>query len=330
MSDVASISQTEAIVSSAQPTSYSVSNVDYRTDKDMLVISEKFYANLPSMNAIPAFSIKQFATWKDSIHSFLRGAYCLESLIDDDRELPPIQLESESLVDFQWRQSVFKRRDNALYLILDRSVTLGKELDPKFSALSTTIYKKSKSEGIFPGSVLFSELKLAVGGSHLHSRINLAIDAAALRMDKLGGEQSAFNKWRNIVDQMSSLDMDLEMLMKCLLIHGIGHVREHQSTMVSLASLSPEELRALSSQNILSRFLSSAEHAKGLRGPNPRDLALYTSAAESPRAPVKRGSAPGACFNCNKFGHIAAVCPDKKLRQSGDGSDKGTKRFKKT
>ena len=99
----------------------------------------------------------------------------------------PIKLDQETADDHLWRCSVFKRRDQALYLILDRSVNLGKDIDEKYSALSTSIHKKAKSDGTYPGSTLFNELQVAVGGSHLHSRIHAVIEAASLRMDRLGG-----------------------------------------------------------------------------------------------------------------------------------------------
>lgn len=332
MSDLTSTDQQNSVIKKAIGFSYS--NVNYKIDKEMLVISEKFYANLSSMNAIPPFQIKGFSSWKDSIHSFLRGTYMLEALIDEERELPPIQLESESTDDYEWRMSIFRKRDYALYLILDRSVTLGSVpalgLDPKFSALSTLIYKKSKTEGTYPGSILFSELQLAVGGSHLHSRINAVMEVASLRMERVGGEQATFNTWRHLSEQHSSLGIDIEMSLKCSLIHAVGHVREHQSTMVSLASLSPDELRALSAQDIISRFLSSAEHAKGLKGSSQKDLALYTSASDVPRAPVKRDKANGTvCFNCGKAGHISPRCPEPRVKRSAASENESSKRFKK-
>ena len=57
MSEVISSSQIDVIVGGIKPSAFSYSNVDYRSEKDMLVISEKFYANLFSMSAIPSFSV---------------------------------------------------------------------------------------------------------------------------------------------------------------------------------------------------------------------------------------------------------------------------------
>ena len=305
-------------------TTYSFANVDYQTDKDMLVIGEKFFQTLPSMSLIPPFSVKAFSVWKSAIHSFLRGCYCLESLIDEDRELYPTQLDTESIDDYKWRCSVFKRRDKALYLVLDRSITLGKDLDEKYSALSTAIFKKSKDEAFCPGAVLFTELQLAVGGSHLHSRIHAVIEAASLRMDRLGGEQAIFNKWKNVNDLFLNLGMDLEMLMKCLLINAVGHIREHQSTIVGLASLSPEQLKDLSPQDIISRFLSSAEHAKGIKGV-AKDLALFSHVGDSSKNEPKEIR----CFNCNKLGHMSKDCTKPRLKRPAESGGSAIKRVKK-
>jgi hypothetical protein len=202
---------------------------------------------------------------------------------------------------------------------------LGKDLDQKYSALSTSIYKKSRSDGTYPGSILFTDLQLAVGGSHLHSRINAVIEASSLRMDRVGGEQSTYNKWKNSWDLYQSLGMSADMIMKIILIHAIGHVREHQSTIVALASLSPDELREISPQDILQRFLSSAEHAKGLRGQNQKDLALYSNANEVPRADAN-GT---VCYNCGKLGHISPRCPNAKKKRPAAGDHVVTKKFKK-
>jgi hypothetical protein len=292
----------------AKASTYSRTNIDYLSkENSRLVVTDKFFSMLSSISTVPTFSVKNFASWKDSIRSFLRTSFGLESLISEFQELEPIQLDSESEVDYQERVQIFKRRDLALYLILDKSINSSKELDPKFSALSTRIYDQSLIDQSYPGILLYNGFESTIKGSHLHTRINLTHDLVHLRLESLGKEQNYFNEYKRLKDSMKSLFMDLDIITKSCLIKGLGSLKEHSTVMVSLASLNPTELAALTDEMILARFIASAEQNRGLKGSNA-NLALYAGSSDPTSGNPKMSNMK--CYNCNKYGHVSRDCPD--------------------
>ena len=126
------------------------------------------------------------------------------------------------------------------------------------------------------------------------------------------------------METLNSLQLDIPSLYRMFLIRAIGHVREHNSLMVSLAGLPPEELLVLPAETILARFLASAEHSRGIRGPDA-ESAMLSGPTKATEAFPKRKASEVSCFNCGKRGHMAAQCRSKKR----EGPASPSKRFKK-
>lgn len=291
----------------------SLVNMDYKSHEDRLAISKKFFDTLPGMTTVPMFTPERFNIWSELMISFLRGSHGLDTLIggEGDRELTPVRFRTESEEEHEERCDIFNQRNLALYLILDKAITANKEIDPKYRALASTIYKQAIMTGIAVGQTLYDELSKNVKGSPLHARINAINDLIKLKMDRLGQEQHLFNIWKRAVETLNSLQIDIQALYRMVLIGAIGHIREHNSVMVALASLPPHELIELSPEMILSRFLANAEHSKGLRGAEPANAMFAGAQKESDASALKR-KAGIKCYHCQKLGHFASECKSKK------------------
>ena len=296
---------------------YTLENRDYKSHEARLTISKKFYDMLPGMTTVPMFTPERFNIWSELLISFLRGSHGLDTLIggEGERELCPLRFVDETLEEFDFRCQTFDQRNLALYLIIDKAITANKEIDPKYRALASTVYKQGIMEGVAFGQTLYDELSKNVKGSPLHARINAINELIKLKMDKIGQEQHLFNIWKRAVETLNSLQIDVQALYRMILIGAIGHVREHNSVMVALATLPPHELIELTPEMILSRFLANAEHSKGLRGAEPAN-AMFAGAQKGPDASAQKRKAGIKCYHCQKLGHYASECRNKKDENS--------------
>ena len=298
--------------------------------EDRLVISKKFFEVFAGTTTVPPFTPQSFSVWKELLTSYLRGSYGLDTLIGDikERESKPERISGENEADFNWRLSVFGNRDLALYLIIDKAINTAKEVDPKYRSLATSIYRQAMMVGRPFGQELFDELSLVVKGSPLHSRINAINDLVKIKMEKLGQEQHVFNIWKRTVETLNSLQVDIHTLYRMILIRAIGHVREHNGVMVSLAGMPPQNLLDLSAETILARFLASAEHNKGLKGAETEANAMLAGTTFNTEANLKR-KVDVSCFNCGKQGHFASDCRSKPKTKPGSGGSGSGKKAKK-
>jgi hypothetical protein len=308
---------------------YSLSNMNYRLNEDRLVISKKFFEVFAATTTVPPFTPNNFSTWKDSLQSYLRQSYGMDTLINDgiEREILPVQVENESESEYQWRIATFRQRDLALYLVLDKAINTGKDIDPKYRSLATAVYRKAIIEGQPYGQVLFDELSMVVKGSPLHSRINSITELAKIKMDKTGSEQHIFNVWKRVVESLKSLQMDADALYKMFLIKAIGHTKEHQGVMVALASLPPQELLELPAETILARFLASAEHSRGLKGTEIENSSALFASTHVASDVARKRKADVVCYSCGKAGHYSSDCRSKTKASKPSGSDRSN--FKK-
>jgi hypothetical protein len=287
------------------------SNINYRNSNyTRLIVTDKFFDHIAGITTIPAFSVKRFSWWKDLMRSHLRTTFGLDNLIAEPREEEPIQLFDEDLNHFYDRLSIFRRRDYALYLVLDKSISSSKEIDlEKFISLSTKIHDScALSEG-YPGYSLYCSFETTIKGSHLHTRMNLAYELVTAKPSGLGKEQEFYNLFQRHRESIKSLGMDLDMLLKVVLIRGLGTIKEHHTLMVSLAAMDPNELMNLTEEDVLARFIASAEQNKRVR-PNDDVALLATSANQSSRR---------KCYNCGRMGHFSVNCTaPKRAIQDGE------------
>jgi hypothetical protein len=282
-------------------TGYSNSNINYLNDEFRFSIGAKFHQTLPSITSIPTFSPTRINDWKDRLRSWLRSCHSLDYLIRDVRESHPIQTEDEDDEHYSKRVAIFKARDRAFFLVLDKSLSGASNIDPKFLALSDQL---SLDESTAIGQKLYDGLMFLLKGSHLWSRIDTISSMVNLKLDKIGMEQKIFNDWKRESDLQQSLQLDLNKVQKLLLINALNHRKEHKTVMLQLAALSPEELFAMTPQAILERFLASAGHLNTKEGGEP--LALL---AEHGAPKRKLEGSTVTCFYCKQSGHYKSECP---------------------
>ena len=166
-----------------------------------MIVSDNVFENIAGVSTIPQFSVKKFSLWKDLIGSHLRTTFGLDSLIAE-----PNELEHKRLYDdqnyFEDRLRIFRRRDHALYLVLDKSISSSKEVEvdrlDKFISLSTKIYDDCNVSDGYPGVTLFASFETTIKGTHLHTRINLVTEMVSNRLSALGREQECFNQYSRI------------------------------------------------------------------------------------------------------------------------------------
>ena len=89
--------------------------------------------------------------------------------------------------------------------------------------------------------------------------------------------------------------------------------------MVSLASMDPKELSKLSDEDILARFIASAEQSRRV---HIDDVALVAHESDPLKTSVN-------CFKCGKKGHLSRDCRSKNVKTNGDNNFKMSKKFKK-
>ena len=292
---------------------YDCCNINYLEDEFRFTIGAKFHQTLPTMASIPPFSPTRVNDWKDKMRSWLRACHSLDYLIRESRESFPVQLDEENDQHYQKRVAIFKSRDRAFFLVLDKSISTGNNIDPKFLALADQL---SLDESSAIGQKLYDGLMFLLKGSHLWSRIDSLVIMSGLKLEKIGLEQQLYNNWKRESDLQSSLQLDLAKVQKLLLINSFSHRKEHKTVLLQLAALNAEELFALTPQAILERFLASAGHLKGKDLEEP--LALLAE-----QSPGKRKTASGiTCYFCKQMGHYKSECPKlaksksaKKLRK---------------
>jgi hypothetical protein len=295
-------------------------NINYRNSLyTRYIVTDKFFETIAGVTTIPTFSIKKFSTWKDLIRSHLRTSFALDKLIGDPQEVYPIQVLGEDNDHYFDRECIFRRRDEALYMILDKAISSSKEAEiDKFIALSTRIYEQcQKSDGL-AGVTLFTTFEQVIKGSPLHTRINLVYELLTRKPKGLGFEQEYYNEYIRDKQSLKSLLMDADAITKAALIRGLGTIKEHNTLMVSLASLEAAEFTALTDEEIFARFLASAEQNKRIKSVD--DVALITTSNESSKSFMK-------CHRCGRTGHLANACRSK--RSADANGDDSSKRVKK-
>jgi hypothetical protein len=291
---------------------FSFTNINYLMDEGRYDISVKFHQNLPTMSNIPPFTPTKVDDWKDKMKSYLRSCYSLDSMLRDQRESMPIMVELESVENYQKRVQIYKRRDRAFYLLLDKSLNGGHGLDPKYLALSEQLNNDENSDNI--GHRLFDGLLFLLKGSHLWARIDSINSMVQLKLTKIGEEQAIFNAWKREVDIQNSLQLDLVKSQKLQLIHSLNSRKEHKTVLLQFAAMTPEELFSLSPQQILDRFLASAGHLQGGKEVG-EPLALVAEVEKS----GKRKNDPSSliCYFCHQPGHMKSGCPKMKKHKIG-------------
>ena len=297
---------------------FSKSNINYRSpNSSRLIVTDKFFETIAGVSTIPQFSVKKFTLWKDLIRSHLRTTYGLDGLISEPKELEPIQLFDETPDYFQERLHIYRRRDHALYLILDKAISTSKEVEndrlDKFISLSTRIYDDCNSADGYPGITLFASFETTIKGTHLHTRMNLVSEMISNRLASLGKEQDCYNQFARIKSSIKSLNMDLDIFLRMCLIRSMGAIKEHNTLMVALASMDTVELLKLSDEDVLARFIASAEQNRRVRSD---DVALVAHESDTNPPPTK----PPKCFNCGRMGHLTRDCRSK--RQTPEQSSK--------
>lgn len=149
---------------------FSSSNINYLLDEARYSISVKFYQQLPSLNNIPIFTPSKLDDWKDRLKSYLRSCHSLDNMLREPREATPVMVDSESLMDFEKRSQIYRNRDRAFYLILDKSLSSAQNLDPKYLSLSEQLNNDEGNGNI--GHRLYDGIMFLVKGSHLYARID--------------------------------------------------------------------------------------------------------------------------------------------------------------
>ena len=232
-------------------------------DEVRFTIGAKFHQTLPSLSSIPPFSPTNFNEWKDKLRSWMRSCHSLDYLIRDVRESYPVRVDDEDLDQFNRRVDIFKARDRACYLVLDKSLSTSVKLDPKYLALSEKMSQDVSTES---GQQLFDGIVFLLKGSHLWARIDSLVSMSHFKLDNIGSEQSIYNNWKRESDLQNSLHLDVFMIQKLWLINALSTKKEHKTVMLQLAAMSPEELLNLTPQAILERFIASAGHLKSKDG----------------------------------------------------------------
>jgi hypothetical protein len=121
------------------------------------------------------------------------------------------------------------------------------------------------------------------------------------------------------------MQLDLSKIQKIMLINSLNHRQEHKTVILQLAALSPEDLFALTPQQILERFLASAGHLGGRKGAGGDQIALLAD-IDTGGVKLKFDASKLTCFHCNQIGHIKSSCP--KLKSSAVGKKKfGGKKY---
>jgi hypothetical protein len=279
-------------------------NINYLTDEPRFTISAKFHQTLPSISSIPTFSPTKVNDWKDRLKSWLRSCHSLDHLIRDQREMLPVQVDSETVEEFEKRLLIFKARDRAFFLILDKSLSSATNLDPKFLALSEQL---SLEEDSAVGQKLYDGILFLLKGSHLWSRIDSLASMWNLQLERIGNEQMIYNQWKREADIQAGLQLDLAKIQKLMLINALNHRKEHKTVMLQLAAMNPDELFGMTSQAILERFIASAGHI----GPS-KDLTDSVALLAEPAPGAykrKMESTVVSCFFCKGVGHLKKDCP---------------------
>ena len=295
---------------------YSGTNINYLNDLARYSISLKFHENLPIMTTVPTFTPSSVNEWTDRMKAFLRQCHSLDHLIREVREVEPLQVDEESVEDFEHRLKIYRARDLALYKILDKSLATGVgSIDPKFLALSEQLSLQQDTRGI--GYKLYEGILFLLKGSHLFARIDTLNSLFGLKLASIGTEQAIFNKWKREVDVQSGMQLDLAKIQKLLLINALSTKQEHKTVVLQLAAMTPQELFALTPQQILERFLASAGHQGAKESKSSVALLADTDGGTK----RKLDSTVVTCYYCHGKGHIRSSCP--KLKSSGK------KQFKK-
>lgn len=288
---------------------FSNTNLDYLSDENRFTIGAKFHQTLPTTSTIPPFTPNRVNEWKDRMKSWLRSCHALDYLIRDDREATPVRVDAETEEQFDRRMVIYKARDRALYLVLDKSLSSAAgTIDPKFLALSEQL---SLEDSIGIGGKLYDGVLFLIKGSHLWSRVDTLTAMVDLKLDRVGLEQAVFNTWKREADVQVGLQLDLAKVQKLLLIKALNHRREHKAVMLQLAALNPDELFALTPQQILERFIASAGHIGGSSKEAGESVALLAEHSGK----RKWDTSTATCFKCKKIGHVKSECP---LRSGGN------------
>lgn len=248
----------------------------------------------------------------------------MDNMLREPREGTPVMVESEGLSEFEKRLQIFKNRDRAFYLILDKSLSGAQNLDPKYLSLSEQLNNDEANGNI--GHRLYDGIMFLVKGSHLYARMDSINNMVNLKLSKIGEEQAVFNAWKRECEIQNSLQLDLAKSQKLQLIHALNNRKEHKTVLLQFAAMTPEELFALTPQQILERFLASAGHLQGGKEVG-EPLALI---AEVGGAGKRKDMVTLRCYFCHQIGHMKMDCPRLKKVKVGDKYKKAPGRKEKS